>query len=86
MRISRQIEDKWGSIGMKMIALSQISQIGFFISTLFDTLMFTFTDINGYSIFIYFGWILTGLFLLFSYLGLVMPHWFRGWIENHSKK
>jgi phage-related holin len=86
MRVSHKIDDRWAATGMKMIALSQISLIGFFVCTLLDTLTFTFTDSNGYTIFIYFAWVLTGLFLFFSYLGLIMPPWFRNWLENVKKK
>lgn len=84
IRNSKDVTDRWASIGMKFIGYSMLSMIGFFMGIALDVIVFTFTSINGYTIFLYLAWISGGFFLLFAYLGLIMPKWFKNFLSNQK--
>jgi hypothetical protein len=86
-RISKIVEDRWASAGLKLIAYSQICMMLMFVFFLIDTILFTVVaEINGYTVFVYMGWGVIVFFFLFSYLGLIMPNWFKHYLEKRDKK
>jgi hypothetical protein len=84
LKNSREVTDRWASIGMKFIGYSMMAQVGFFIGIALDVIIFTFTTINGYTIFLFLAWISGGFFLLFAYLGLIMPKWFKEFLSKQK--
>lgn len=84
-RVSRLLDDRWAKTGLNCIAYSQLSLIFFFIFTLADVILFSLTELKGYTPFIYVAWSLVAVFLVFSYLGLIMPQWFKDLLERRKK-
>ncbi len=78
----KQTEDAKSKAGLTLLFLSMISMIGFFLMFVFDTILITFADHPGYSVFVYIAWIFAALFYVFSYLSLIMPKWLIDWIEK----
>ena len=76
-RVSKRVEEKQAKTGFLFIALSQICLILFFVFVFIDTLIFTLTDLSGYTISLYIAWVWACLFLVSVYIGLFMPDWVR---------
>ena len=68
--------------GLKLLFFSMISLILLFLMLIMDTLMITFFDHPGYSEFTYIAWIFGLIFIILSYLSLIMPDW----LVNRIKK
>lgn len=81
-KVARSTEDKIAKQGFKWIGHSQLSFIFFFILMATDTVYFTITGGDGYTVFVYISWLFAALFYLFSYFGLIMPPWLRKRYES----
>ena len=57
---------------LSLFSWAIVALLFFFLMFIFDTLLLVFTDSPGYSIFVYFAWIFAVIFLLLSYLSLVL--------------
>ncbi len=64
------------SIGFLVIIWSFVCFILFWVCMAIDAIII-FIKGGGYSIFVFIAWIFGLLFWIFSYLGLIMPKWFR---------
>jgi len=82
IKARKQAEDAKTKLGLRLLFLSMISMITFFLMLVFDTLLITLTDHPGYSEFVYIAWIFAILFFIFIYLSLVMPKWLVDRIEK----
>jgi hypothetical protein len=74
-KTKRKAEDKIVQIGLKLLFYSMINLILLFLMLIMDTLMITFFDHPGYSEFTYIAWIFGLIFIILSYLSLIMPNW-----------
>ena len=77
--------DKVSRVGLSLLFYSMISMILFFIMVIGDTLMIVFLSHPGYSVFMFIAWIFAVLFLILTYLSLVMPKWLVDMIEKEEK-
>ena len=84
MRVHAMVDERVAKIGFRLIAYSQIFMIMLFVFLFVDVVVFALTDLKGYTIFTYLGWACAGLFMIFSYLGLIMPKWLRSRFEDIS--
>ena len=82
----KSTSDKVTRVGLSLLFYSMISMILFFIMVIGDTLMIVFFYHPGYSVFMYIAWIFAVLFLILSYLSLVMPKWLVNMIEKREEK
>ncbi|MGB5913178.1 MAG: hypothetical protein WBH31_18465, partial [Promethearchaeia archaeon] len=82
IKARKQAQDAKTKVGLRLLFLSMISMITFFLMLVFDTLLITLTDHPGYSEFVYIAWIFAILFFIFIYLSLVMPKWLVDRIEK----
>lgn len=76
-RIQLLVDEKVAKAGFNFIAISQVCMMLLFIFLFADTVLFALTDLKGYTIFTYLGWLCAGAFMLFSYFGLIMPPFLR---------
>jgi hypothetical protein len=76
-RIQMLVDEKIAKAGFQFIAISQICMMLLFIFLFADTVLFALTDLKGYTIFTYLGWLCAGAFMVFSYFGLIMPPFIR---------
>ncbi|MFX0024738.1 MAG: hypothetical protein ACFE9S_20690, partial [Candidatus Hermodarchaeota archaeon] len=74
-KTKRNAEDKIMQIGLKLLFYSMINLILLFLMLIMDTLMITFFGHPGYSEFTYIAWIFGLIFIVLSYLSLIMPDW-----------
>lgn len=81
-KIKRNVDDKIMQIGLKLLFYSMISLILLFLMLIMDTLMIAFFNHPGYSEFTYIAWIFGLIFIILSYLSLIMPEW----LVNRIKK
>jgi len=81
-KAKRKSNDKKTRAGFSLLAYSMIGMILFFLMFFFDTMIVVFTDHPGYTIFIYLAWIFALLFMVLSYMSLVMPEWLIKLIEK----
>ena len=81
-KTKNKTEDLKARTGLILLFYSMISLIIFFIMLILDTLMITFYNHPGYSEFAYIGWGFAVLFIILSYLSLVMPDWLVKWLEK----
>ncbi len=68
-------DDVIARTGLTLLFYSMISLILYFLMILFDNLVIVLYRHPGYSEFIYVAWIFAILFLILTYLSLVMPEW-----------
>ncbi len=81
-KVKREVEDKIMYTGLKLLFYSMISLVLLFLMLIMDTLMITFFEHPGYSEFTYIAWIFGAIFIILSYLSLIMPEW----LVNRIKK
>jgi len=74
-KIKRNVEDKIMYIGLRLLFFSMISLMLLFLMLIMDTVMITFFNHPGYSEFTYIAWIFGLIFIVLSYLSLIMPEW-----------
>ena len=61
--------------GLLLLFFAMISFMLFFLMFIGDTLMIVLYDHPGYSVFVYIAWIFAVIFIILTYLSLVMPNW-----------
>ncbi|MEE9377969.1 MAG: hypothetical protein V3V33_08030 [Candidatus Lokiarchaeia archaeon] len=81
-KIKHNVDDKIMYTGLKLLFYSMISLVLLFLMLVMDTLMITFFNHPGYSEFTYIAWIFGLIFIILSYLSLIMPEW----LVNRIKK
>lgn len=82
LKAAKVTQDATTKFGLKLLFYAMISMILFFLMFIGDTLMISLFDHPGYSVFVYIAWIFAILFLIFSYISLVMPKWVLKRIEK----
>lgn len=83
-KVKKKVEDKIMVTGLKLLFYSIISLILLFVMLIGDTVLITFGH-QGYSEFIYFAWFFGLIFLILSYLSLIMPEWLVKRIKRKYK-
>jgi len=82
LRTKKIAEKKVTRTGLSLLFYSVMSMIGFFIMIMCDNLMITIYHNPGYTIFNIIAWIFAILFVILSYLSLIMPNWLVKKIEK----
>ncbi len=77
LKARRRAEEKRVRAGFLMYALSVLCMVAFFVMNIMENVLIVLFDHPGYSIFVYIGWIFAVLFIVLSYLSLIMPQWLR---------
>ena len=75
MKAKKLATDGITRVGLSLLFYSMIAMICFFLMILADNVMIVIFNHPGYSEFIYIAWAFAVLFLILSYLSLVMPSW-----------
>jgi len=75
LRARGKAEERKTKFGFLLYALSVLCMVAFFIMNIMENVLIVFFDHPGYSIFVYIGWVFAFLFIVLSYLSLVMPKW-----------
>ncbi|MFX1366250.1 MAG: hypothetical protein ACFFCE_13330 [Promethearchaeota archaeon] len=74
-KVKHNVDDKIMVTGLRLLFYSMISLILLFLMLIMDTLMIIFFNHPGYSEFTYIAWIFGLIFIVLSYLSLIMPDW-----------
>ena len=74
-KIMKNVEDKIMYTGLKLLFYSMLSIMLLFMMLIGDTVLITFFEHEGYSEFIYIAWLFGVIFIILSYLSLIMPDW-----------
>lgn len=74
-KVKRNVDDEIMRTGLRLLFYSMISLIFLFLMLIMDTLMIIFFNHPGYSGFTYIAWIFGLIFIVLSYLSLIMPDW-----------
>ncbi|MFW9875657.1 MAG: hypothetical protein ACFFG0_21345 [Candidatus Thorarchaeota archaeon] len=83
-KTKREVEDKVIYTGLNLLFYSMICLILLFVMLIGDTLLITLFDHPGYSEFTYIAWVFGIIFIILSYLSLVMPEWLIKRIEQKN--
>ena len=70
--------------GLLLLFFAMIAFMMFFLMFIGDTLMIVLYDHPGYSVFVYIAWIFAVIFIILTYLSLVMPNWLVKWIKKEE--
>ncbi len=81
----KKSSDKIARFGLLLIFYSMISMICFLLMILADNIMIVLFDHPGYSPFVYVSWMFAVIFIVLSYLSLVMPKWLVKRIESRKE-
>lgn len=73
-------------LGLLLLFYATFSMILFFVFLMIDNLLITLINHPGYSEFLYIGWSFTLIFVILSYLSLIMPKWLINLIEKKIHK
>ena len=73
-KVKKNVDDKVMYTGLKLLFYSMIGLILLFVMIICDTILIIIWS-EGYSIFIYFAWGFGSIFIVLSYLSLIMPDW-----------
>ncbi|MFW9947964.1 MAG: hypothetical protein ACFFDX_14160 [Candidatus Odinarchaeota archaeon] len=82
-KLSRRAEKKTTRLGLTLLFYAMISLMLLFLMLVLDTLMILLFNHPGYSEFTYIAWIFGVIFIILSYLSLVMPEWLVKRIEKN---
>jgi hypothetical protein len=85
LQTKKKTDEETACVGLSLLFWSMISLICFFVMILIDNMLIVLFNRPGYSEFIYIAWIFAILFIILSYLSLVMPNWLVNWIEKKDK-
>ena len=85
-KAKKATEDNKVRVGFFLLFLSALSMICFFIFLVIENLLIVLYDDPGFSIYFFIAWGFVLLFLIFSYLSLVMPNWLVKKIEKKNSK
>ena len=80
-KVKKNVADKIMYSGLKLLYYSMVSLMLLFVMLIGDKILITFGH-EGYSEFIYAAWIFGLIFIILSYLSLIMPDW----LVNRIKK
>ncbi len=81
-KIKRNVDDKIMYTGLKLLLYSMVALMMLFVMLIGDTILI-FLGHEGYSEFIYVGWLFGVIFIILIYFSLVMPDWL---IKRINKK
>jgi len=81
-KVKAGVEDRIMHTGLTLLFYSMICLMMLFLMLIADTLLITLFNHPGYSEFIYIGWMFGLLFIILSYMSLVMPEWLIRWIKK----
>jgi hypothetical protein len=81
-KVKSGVEDRVMYTGLTLLFYSMISFILLFLMLITDTLLITLFNHPGYSEFIYIAWVFGLIFIILSYMSLVMPEWLIGRIKK----
>ena len=76
MLIMPEAKTPVAKVGLKLMFISMILMIVFFLMFIIDTALIVAIHSGGYSIFVYFAWIFAIAFYICMYLSVAMPAWF----------
>lgn len=79
----KQTQDKVAKFGLKLLFLSMICMILFFVMMIMDTLLIQFYNHDGYSEFVYIAWLFAIIFYILMYFSLIMP---EGLVKRLTKE
>jgi len=74
-KVKQGVEDRVMYTGLTLFFYSMISLILLFLMLIGDTLMITLFNHPGYTDFLYIAWMFGLIFIILSYMSLVMPDW-----------
>lgn len=74
-KVKTGVEDRVMYTGLTLLFYSMISLIMLFLMLIADTLLITLFNHPGYSNFIYIAWMFGLIFIILSYMSLIMPDW-----------
>jgi len=80
----QKADEKVTRFGLLLLFFAMISLILYFLMFIADTLMIVLYRHPGYSVFVYIAWIFAVLFMILTYLSLVMPNWLVKWIKKEE--
>ena len=80
----QKADEKVTRFGLLLLFFSMIAFMLFFLMFIGDTLMIVLYDHPGYSEFVYIAWIFAVVFIILTYLSLVMPNWLVKWIKKEE--
>lgn len=83
-KVKTGVEDKVMYTGLTLLFYSMISFIMLFLMLIADTLLITLFNHPGYSEFVYLAWMFGSIFIILSYMSLVMPEWLIKRIKKKS--
>lgn len=81
-KVRNQAKDKIARFGLSFLFYSVICMILFFVCIMMDNVLIVLFNHPGYSEFVYIAWFFALLFIIFSYLSLIMPKWLIKRIQN----
>jgi len=81
-KVKTGVEDRVMYTGLTLLFYSMISLILLFLMLIADTLLITLFNHPGYSEFTYIAWMFGLIFIILSYMSLVMPEWLIGRIKK----
>lgn len=85
-KVKAGVEDIIMHAGLALLFYSMIGLTMLFLMLIADTLLITIFDHPGYSEFIYFAWMFGLIFIILSYMSLVMPEWLANWIKKRHEE
>jgi len=71
----KQAEEKITRTGLSLLSYAAICMICFLIMQILENVLIVLFSHPGYSEFFYISWIFAGIFVVLSYLSLIMPEW-----------
>ena len=80
----QKADEKVTRFGLLLLFYAMISFMLFFLMFIADTLMIVLYSHPGYSEFVYIAWIFAVIFIILTYLSLVMPTWLVKWIKKEG--
>ena len=80
----QKADEKVTRFGLLLLFFAMIAFMLFFLMFIGDTLMIVLYDHPGYSEFVYIAWIFAVVFIILTYLSLVMPNWLVKWIKKEE--
>lgn len=80
----QKADEKVTRFGLLLLFFAMIAFMLFFLMFIGDTLMIVLYDHPGYSEFVYVAWIFAAIFIVLTYLSLVMPNWLVKWIKKEE--
>jgi len=83
-KTKQKADEKVTRLGLSLLFYSMISFMLFFLMFVGDTMMIVLYNHPGYSEFVYMAWIFAVIFVILTYLSVVMPNWLVKWIKKEE--